>query len=136
MPRNQTPDTEQPDDFSFGPGDRAVLEGPATALYQAAVEEDGVADNDQRVKDEPEAVQLLMRLGLFVHDTVTGTYAPRDPVGSQAQVITPLGQQGAELIAESSRWAQAYGRLGHAWRRSPASVHPPFTEIRGACEFR
>ncbi len=54
-----------------------------------------------------------------------------DPAAVQAQVVAPLGQQGAELIAESAHWAQAFSGLSHAWRRSPSAVGGPFAEIRG-----
>jgi hypothetical protein len=54
-----------------------------------------------------------------------------DPATVQSQIVAPLGQQGAELITESARWASAFAGLAHTWRRSPAAIRGPFTELRG-----
>ena len=47
-------------------------------------------------------------------------------------MVAPLGQQGAELIAESASWAQAFSAVSHSWRRSPSAEGGPFAELRGA----
>ena len=59
------------------------------------------------------------------------TWRAVDPAAVQARVVAPLGQQGAELIAESAHWAQSFNALSQTWRRSPSAVGAPFTEIRG-----
>ncbi len=51
-------------------------------------------------------------------------------------MVAPLGQQGAELIAESASWAQAFSAVSHSWRRSPSAEGGPFAEIRGAATVR
>ena len=53
------------------------------------------------------------------------TWRAVDPAAVQARVVAPLGQQGAELIAESAHWAQAFSTLSHVWRRSPERRRRP-----------
>ena len=118
----------------FGPDDRAVFEQRATTLYEEAVNEGGLAADDQRIRPGGEARQafdLLVSLGLVIHDREAGLYQPVDPSAVQARVVAPLSQQGAELLTESAAWAQSFGSLAHAWRRSPASSRGPFTELQG-----
>ena len=69
---------------------------------------------------------LLLELGLLSLESSGERYLAKDPAGSQARVVTPLGQKGAELITESSLWAQAFGHLSQTWRRSPIAAHGPF----------
>jgi sugar-specific transcriptional regulator TrmB len=54
-----------------------------------------------------------------------------DPTTVQAQVVTPMGTRGAELLAESAQWARAFAGISQSWRRSSISERGPFTEIRG-----
>ena len=120
---------------SFSPQDRELFEDQATALYQEAVNEDGVADDDARFKKKGgelyDALELLVSLGLLIHDRESGRYQPVDPSAVQSRVVAPMSQKGAELIAESAQWAQTFGSLALSWRRSPAGSRGPFTELQG-----
>lgn len=132
VPDKATPRDES--EVSFGPDDRHLLETDAAALYEEAVSQDGLKATDprlgQRSTHRP-ALDLLVELGLLSLDASGDRFSARDPAGSQARVVTPLGQRGAELITESSRWAQAFGALSQTWRRSPIAAHGPFTELHG-----
>ena len=77
-------------------------------------------------------------LGLLRHDDGDRPAAsPVDPAAVQSQVVVPLGQQGAELLTESARWADAFGELGQTSAgRSPQAAVSPFTEIHGLDEHQ
>lgn len=124
--------TEQPEDL--GPEQRRVLEDTAAALYEHVVTAGSLAADDPRIAadgEDREAFDLLLRLELLSLDESTGRYVGIDPTVVQSQVVTPLGQQGAELLNESSQWARAFAQLGRAWRSSPMVARGPFTEIHG-----
>ncbi len=119
---------------SFGPEQRHLLETVAAELYEEAVTHGGLQATDPRLNDglvARQAFDLLVELGLLLPESSGERYLAKDPAGSQARVVTPLGQKGAELITESSRWAQAFGNLSQTWRRSPIAAHGPFTELHG-----
>ncbi|MEO5853391.1 MAG: LuxR family transcriptional regulator [Nocardioides sp.] len=118
----------------FGPEDRVVFEERAIRLYEDAVSEGGLGEGDPRIRRggiERDAFDLLVSLGLLSHDKEAGLHQPVDPSAVQARVVAPMSQEGAELLAESSAWAQDFGTLAHAWRRSPAASRGPFTELQG-----
>ena len=118
----------------YGPAQRALFEERATALYEEAVNEAGLPQGDPRVApggELREAFDLLVSLGLLIHDQEAGLHMPVDPSAVQSRVVAPMSQQGAELIAESAHWAQTFGELAHAWRRSPGASRGPFTELQG-----
>lgn len=120
--------------MSFGPRDRTLFEKEATDLYEIAVVESGLPEADPRIAaDGPyaEAHALLRAIGLVTLDASENRWLPVDPSVVQSRVVTPLGQQGAELLAESSHWATAFQSLSHAWRRAPEALKGPFTEFRG-----
>ena len=117
----------------YGPHQRALFEAEASALYEEAVSAAGLASDDPRLAEGGplhEALELLREIGLVVLDEAEGRWRPVDPSAVQAQVVAPLGQQGAELITESASWARAFAGLTQAWRRSPTTVRGPFTELR------
>jgi hypothetical protein len=123
----------RPRERDYGPADRQLLESDAAQLFEVAISEIGIDAADERVVDGGPwraAFEILVSLGLLAPDSAGDRYLARDPAGSQAQVVAPLGQRGAELIAESSRWANAFGALSQTWRRSPVAAHGPFTELR------
>jgi hypothetical protein len=120
---------------AFGPKDRELFEQRATALYDEATTEGGLAASDPRIRpggEDREAFDLLVSLGLLIHDQEAGLHQPADPSAVQSRVVAPMSQQGAELITESAAWAQTFGNLAHAWRRSPAASRGPFTELQGS----
>ena len=131
---SKSPPMPEPDrDRDYGPAERELFEKVCTNLYELAVTESGLAPDDERLTgDQPKAgLGLLMELGLLAADPVNGRLVAKDPTGSQANVVTPLGQRGADLLTESARWANAFGGLSQTWRRSPIAAHGPFTELRG-----
>ncbi len=82
------------------------------------------------------AFELLAEVGLVVKSDDGTTWRAVDPAAVQARVVAPLGQQGAELIAESAHWAQSFNALSQTWRRSPSAVGAPFAEIRGLADHQ
>jgi len=119
----------------FGPEDRTLFEERATALYEEAVTDGGLKDDDARIRprgEEREAFDLLVSLGLLIHDQEAGLHQPADPSAVQSRVVVPMSQQGTELLSESAQWAQTFGTLALSWRRSPAASRGPFTELQGS----
>lgn len=119
----------------LGPQERNVFEEHSTPLYEEIVTSGGIDATDTRIAAGGElhaAFSLLVDVGLVTRSDDGLTWRAVDPAAVQARVVAPLGQQGAELIAESAHWVQAFSTLSHAWRRSPSAVGGPFAEIRGA----
>ncbi len=118
-----------------GPQDRALLESGAADLFGEVLTSGGIDADDDRLAADAEqrpAFDLLVRLGLLQLDPELGVYQPQDPQTVQSRVVSPLSQEGARLLGESSQWATAFGSLSQAWRRSPqASSRGPFTYLRG-----
>src|SRR5919112_478175 len=95
----------------FGPEDRAVFETRATELYDEIVASGGLKADDPRITGGAEskaAFDLLVRLNLLALDTDDNVWHAVDPTTAQAQVVTPLGAEGAELLNESAQWARAF----------------------------
>ncbi len=118
----------------LGQHERALFEEKSAPLYEEIVASGGIDAADARIGRRGElraAFELLAEVGLVVQSDDGTSWRAVDPAAVQAQVVAPLGQQGAELIAQSAHWAQAFGSLSQAWRRSPSAVGGPFTEIRG-----
>jgi sugar-specific transcriptional regulator TrmB len=119
---------------SYGAAERRLLETAAREVYSQAVADGVLALDDPRFAEGEAlraAVDLLVEIGLLRLDERTGRYQPVDPASVQSQVVVPLGVQGAELIAESSRWADAFSDLGQIFRTSPRAAVSPITEIHG-----
>ena len=118
----------------FGPEDRAVFETRAAELYEDIVASGGIKADDPRITsgaESTDAFDLLVRLNLLSFDTADSVWHPVDPATAQAQVVTPLGVRGAELLNESAEWARAFSGLAQTWRRSSPVQRGPFTEISG-----
>jgi sugar-specific transcriptional regulator TrmB len=118
----------------LGPDERILFEEQATPLYEEIVTSGGINAADARIARGGElhaAFALLVDVGLVTKGDDGLTWAAVDPAAVQARVVAPLGQQGAELIAESAHWANAFSAVSHVWRRSPSAVGGPFAEIRG-----
>ncbi len=120
--------------MNYGPNERSVFETAASKLYEELVGSAGIASDDPRIHDGGEtagAFALLKEIGLVAFDKPERRWVPVDPSIVQSRVVSPLGQQGAELLAESAQWAKAFQGLSHAWRRSPEALRGPFAEFRG-----
>ncbi len=117
----------------LGPEERELFETAATSLYEEAAVSGGLAETDPRIVAggalRP-ALDLLVALNLLVHDRSVGLYVPVDPSTVSSHVVSPMSQQGAELLNESSEWARAFGQLSQSWRRSPSSARGPITQFR------
>ena len=118
----------------LGQHERALFESESTPLYEEIVNAGGISATDRRIVaggEQRAAFDLLRDLGLVVRSEDGPHWRAVDPAAVQAQVVAPLGQQGAELISESANWAHAFNAVSHSWRRSPSAVGGPFAEIRG-----
>jgi hypothetical protein len=118
---------------TYGPEQRALLEDEAATLYEEVAVAGGVAADDPRLAvgaPQRPAFDLLVDIGLLVHRAEGDVWSAEDPTTVQARVVTPMSQEGARLLAESSEWAGVFGTLGQAWRRSPqASGRGPITQL-------
>lgn len=119
----------------YGPERRALFEEAATALYEVVLAEGGLAAGDPRIAEggaDHAAYALLVELGLVRLDPATSTWLAEDPSTVQSRVVSPIGQEGARLLEESSQWARAFATLGHSWRRAPRAAElGPFTYLHG-----
>lgn len=118
---------------SLGPDDRALFEGAGTALFEELVTAVGLPVEERRLVPGGElydALELLQRMGLARLAADGARWEAQYPATVQARVVTPLGQEGARLLKESSEWASAFGSLTHTWRRAPhTSSAGPFTYL-------
>jgi sugar-specific transcriptional regulator TrmB len=118
----------------FSPDERAMFESKATELFEEVVAQGGLPSDDPRIApDGPWRLgfDLLVKLGLLIIDVDNTTYVAVDPTTVQSRVVSPMSQEGAVILAESSRWAQAFASLAQTWRRSPGATRGPVTEVRG-----
>jgi hypothetical protein len=119
---------------TYGPDERALFEDAASKLYEEIASKGGIAASDERIADDGDLrppFDLLVELGLVIFDSETDTWQPEDPTSVQSRVVSPLSQQAAKLLSESSQWASAFSNLAQTWRRSPhSSSRGPFTYLR------
>ena len=113
----------------YGADKRKLFETDGSRLFEDIAARGGVPHDDPLIADNPESVELLFELGLLRRDGMR--YLVVDPHSVQDSIVTPLGQQGAQMISESSHWANAFNTLGQAYRRSPSTQGGPVTELRG-----
>jgi hypothetical protein len=119
---------------SYGPDERRLLENVATRLFSNVVAHGSLPKDDPRFRDGSEmraGLDLLLDIGLLRLDEAGEQYMPIDPATIQSQIVVPLGQQGADMLIESGRWADAFTALGQTFRTSPHLTDHPVTEIRG-----
>jgi hypothetical protein len=120
----------------YGPEERALFEDDATKLYEEICQRGGIASADYRIAEDGElrrAFDLLVEMGLVSYDSEQELWVPEDPTSVQSRVVSPLSQQAAKLLAESSQWTSAFGSIAQSWRRAPqASARGPFTYLRGS----
>lgn len=121
----------------YGPEQRALLEEAAGRIYTAAVAHGHLLVDDPRLEadDAGPALDLLLDIGLLVLDDDKTRYFPVDPAEVQSRIVVPLGQQGADLLTESARWAETFGALGQTYRKASHSTGRPITEIRGGANI-
>lgn len=118
----------------FRADDRKMLETVAESLYRRVVESGWIDAADPLLTADPEAERirdLLVDIGLLALDEEVGKYFPIDPAAVQAQIVVPLGMQGAELLAESARWAETFASLAHAYRQARQPQQQAVVEMRG-----
>ncbi|MDH2412981.1 LuxR family transcriptional regulator [Nocardioides sp. CER19] len=119
----------------YGADERALFESESIPLYEALAAEGGLAPEDERVAEgsaQRAAFDLLVGMGLVHFDDEVNRWIPEDPTGVQSRVVTPLSTEGSRLLEESSHWAQHFGILSQAWRKSAvAEDRGPFTYLRG-----
>ena len=118
-------------DLEHGQSQRKLLRGRAGTLYREIVEHGSLPARAQRFRAggaDHDALALLLDLGLVSRekDDVVAV----DPTLVQSRVVAPLGIQAADLLAESSEWANAFAELGQVYRRT-TSIGGPLTEIAG-----
>ena len=122
--------------MTYGADERALFADEGAALYDDIVGREGIDRDDPRIADgapDRPAFDLLASLGLVQLDPDTGRWLPEDPTTIQSRVVSPLSQQAAQLLDESSHWARTFGALTQSWRRSPmAESRGPFTYLRRA----
>ncbi|GAB2869284.1 LuxR family transcriptional regulator [Nocardioides pacificus] len=117
----------------YGPEERELFETAARDLYEHVLTSGPIEEDSPRISEggpDRAAFELLRELGLLVFEAATGCYVATDPSAAQARVVTPLGQQGAELLQESSQWAMAFNSLSQTWRRAPHPAMGSITELR------
>lgn len=118
----------------YGPEERQLLETAAGRIYSNAVAHGFLSVDDPRLAEDTKqrpALDLLVDIGLLVLDKDGKRYIPVDPAAIQSRIVVPIGQQAADLMTESARWADAFSSLGQTYRRSPHVADQPITEIRG-----
>jgi sugar-specific transcriptional regulator TrmB len=120
---------------SYGPGERALFEDDATKLYDEICQRGGLPSSDYRIDEGGElrgAFDLLVEMGLVSYDSEQDVWSAEDPASVQSRVVSPLSQQAAKLLAESSQWNAAFGSLAQSFRRAPqASASRAITYLRG-----
>jgi len=119
----------------YGPDERALFEDDATKLYEEICQKGGISSSDYRITEGGElhqAFDLLVEMGLLIFDSEQSGWAPEDPTSVQSRVVSPLSQEAAKLLSESSQWSSAFSNLAQSWRRAPqSSARGPFTYLRG-----
>src|SRR4051794_4398784 len=119
----------------YGAEERALFEDDATKLYEEICQKGGIPASDYRIAEDGElrpAFDLLVEMGLLIFDSEQDGWAPEDPTTVQSRVVSPLSQEAAKLLSESSRWSSAFSNLSQSWRRAPqSSARGPFTYLRG-----
>ena len=119
----------------YSADDRELFEAAGMALYEELLESGGIVDGDPRIEpggDLHSAFSQLRTMGLVRQDQSGNTWIVEDPDLVHSRIVSPLSQQGARLLEESTRWAQDFGALSQAWRKAPgAAERGPFTYLHG-----
>jgi sugar-specific transcriptional regulator TrmB len=114
---------------------RALFEASSGPLYEEILSSGGIVAGDPRIVPGGElhdAFEQLRELGLVHPDASAETWLAEDPSLVHTRVVAPLSQQGAELLQESARWAEAFQGLTQVWRRTPGVAEQgPFRYLHG-----
>ncbi|WP_239455462.1 LuxR family transcriptional regulator [Nocardioides gilvus] len=115
----------------YGPQDRELFERVGASLYEAVIAANGISLDDPLLTGDEgrRAFDLLLHMGLLVVEDQRVVAA--DPSAVASLVVAPMGQQGAQLLAESAQWAQAFTGIGQAWRNAPGAISGLWTELHG-----
>lgn len=120
---------------SYGVEDRRLLESAARTVYAAAAADGWLSHDDPRLRggEARLAVELLVDIGLLRREEGNGSgrLVPTDPATVQSHIVVPLGQRGADLLAESARWADTFSDLGQLFRSSAQATLNPVVEVHG-----
>ncbi len=122
---------------SYGPEERALFESGSADLYEEIVAAGGLAADDERIAEDGaqrRAFDLLVELGLLQLDKASGTWLPEDPTSVSSRVVSPLSQEGAKLLDESSRVGpglqQPQPRVAPSTSEPPAAGRSPTSTTR------
>jgi hypothetical protein len=119
---------------TYGADDRALFETEGRELYEEIVTAGGLPVTDARLHDGSKfqpALHLLQQMGLVRLTDDAARWEAEDPSTVQSRVVTPLNNEGARLLSESSQWANAFGLINQAWRKAPHSTSSgPFTYLQ------
>ena len=110
---------------TYGPKERALFEAAGAALFEELVASAGLRSDDPRLLPGGEladALDLLRSMGLVKLSVDGSQWDAQDPSAVQSRVVSPLGQEGARLLTESSQWAHAFAALTQAWRKAPQEL--------------
>ncbi len=114
---------------------RALFEAASTSLYEEVASSGGMVAGDPRIEpggDLHAPFEQLQELGLVRLDPTNDRWVAEDPGLAHRRVVSPLSQQGAQLLEESSRWAEALNLLAQTWRKAPAAAERgPFRYLHG-----
>ena len=117
-----------------GPERRALLEGVAGDIFRGIVANGPLPADDPRLSpghEDHEAVRVLLDLGLLREDSSVRGYVAADPAAVQAGVVAPMGRDVVRLLDESAAWADTFGSLSQAFRRTPPTQGTAISQIRG-----
>ncbi|WP_051551548.1 TrmB family transcriptional regulator [Nocardioides sp. URHA0020] len=118
-----------------GADERGLFELAATPLYEEIVGTGGLVAGDPRIEPGGElqaAFEQLRDLGLVRLEPASDRWVAEDPGLVHGRIVAPLSQQGAQLLEESSRWAEAINVVAQVWRKAPeASERGPFRYLHG-----
>ncbi|WP_256328517.1 LuxR family transcriptional regulator [Nocardioides sp. YR527] len=152
--RQPTPSGEERNVIDEGrtPKTRALLEAKGIELFELISSRGRIPVSDPRVAIDGEyadALAALEQLGLVRKpDEAPDTWVTVNPTTVQAQVVTPMTQEGIRLLQESAEWANDFTALHGAWRRSApddqrgavTNIHRPqiqpfIDSLVAECEF-
>ena len=105
-----------------GSARRALLEGSAGEIFREVVSVGVLPADDPRLQDgheDHDARRAADRPRPAAQDD-SGGWVAVDPAAVQSGVVAPMGRQVLELLSESAAWADTFGSLAQAFRRTPA----------------